>query len=395
LFATSILDNLSLLLLEETNLRLPILAFALALMFSTGARAEANCGVPNALSDGWTTATAVSVGIAPDTLCRLTHDFSARKDVNIHSILIARHGKLVFEQYYTGSDQKWGNPASNVTFGPTVPHDLRSITKSVVSLLLGIGIEKGWVHSIDQPVLSFFPEYADLQTPEKNSITLRDLLTMTSGLTWNEDLPYGLPGNSETQMDLAQDPCRFVLEQPVAQPRGMVWTYSGGGAALIARVLHKATGQTIDQLARTHLFEPLDISNVEWARYPLTKEPVAASGLRLLPRDTIKIGQLVLDKGVWHGRQVVPVAWINQAAAPQVNGPGVMFYGFQFWLGRSLVGGREVQWIAGVGYGGQRLFIVPSLDLVVLVHAGLYDSRIQDWIGYVLLNRYVLPGTTP
>ena len=123
----------------------------------------------------------------------------------------------------------------------------------------------------------------------------------------------------------------------------------------------------------------------------------AGSGIRasLLPRDTLKIGQLVLDKGNWHGDQLVPAAWVNEATTPQINGPGAIFYGFQFWLGRSLVDHREVDWAAGVGYGGQRLFIIPSLDLVVLVHAGLYSSPKQDWVGNVVLNQFVLPATKP
>ena len=170
---------------------------------------------------------------------------------------------------------------------------------------------------------------------------------------------------------------------------------TSGWNALIACVLHKATGRTIDELARANLFEPLGIANVEWARYPFAGEPVAASGLRLLPRDTLKIGQLVLDKGDWHGRHVVPAAWIDAATTPQINGRGLMFYGYQFWLGRSLVARHEVDWIAGIGYGGQRLFIVPSLDLVVLLHAGLYSSAMQEWVGTLILNRYVLAGVSP
>ena len=144
-----------------------------------------------------------------------------------------------------------------------------------------------------------------------------------------------------------------------------------------------------------HLFEPLGIASVEWARYPRAGEPVAASGLRLLPRDTLKFGQLVLKKGNWRGDQVVPAGWIDAVTTPQINARGLMFYGYQFWLGRSLVDRREVDWIAGIGYGGQRLYIIPSLDLVVLIHAGLYANPMQEWVGNMLLNLFVLTGTAP
>ena len=377
------------------RLRFFVLVFGFALFSSGMARAKEICGAPSGETSGWETASPADVGLDLDALCRLAQRFANWKDANVHAILVARHGKLVFEQYYTGPDQTWGRPSDNVVFGPAVPHDLRSITKSVVALLLGIGIEKGWVHDVDQPVLSLLPSYADLRTPEKDRITLRDLLTMSAGFAWNEDLPYSDPANSESRMDSAADPCRFVLEQPVAYPAGSVWTYSGGSAALVACILHTATGKTIDALIEENLFKPLGISNAEWARYPQAGEPVAASGLRMLPRDTLKIGQLVLNKGNWHGNQLVPAAWVDEATTPQINGPGAIFYGFQFWLGRSLVDHREVDWAAGVGYGGQRLFIIPSLDLVVLVHAGLYTSPKQDWVGNVVLNQFVLPATRP
>jgi CubicO group peptidase (beta-lactamase class C family) len=108
------------------------------------------------------------------------------------------------------------------------------------------------------------------------------------------------------------------------------------------------------------------------------------------PRDLAKLGQLVLNHGAWKGKQIVPADWIATATSPQINAQQLYFYGFQFWLGRSLVRGQEIDWAAGVGYGGQRLFIVPALDLVVLIHAGLYTSSMQSWVPLIVLNRYVL-----
>jgi CubicO group peptidase (beta-lactamase class C family) len=110
----------------------------------------------------------------------------------------------------------------------------------------------------------------------------------------------------------------------------------------------------------------------------------------LLPRDFAKIGQLVLAHGAWHGEQVVPAAFVEQATAPHINGSQLYFYGYQFWLGRSFVRGREIDWSAAVGLGGQRIFVVPALDLVAVVNAGLYRSPMQAWVPLVALNRYVL-----
>jgi CubicO group peptidase (beta-lactamase class C family) len=214
---------------------------------------------------------------------------------------------------------------------------------------------------------------------------------MSQGLRWNEDLPYSDPNNNELRMDAAADPVRYTLSQPSETPPGEVFNYSGGGAIIISRLLRKATGQPIDALARTELFAPLGITDFEWL--PIASgEPAAASGLRLRPRDTVKLGQLVLNHGAWRGQQVVPADWIAAATAPHIGAPLLWFYGYQFWLGRSLVHGRAVDWVCGLGYGGQRLLIVPALDLVVLVHAGLYHSSMQGAVPLVVLNRYVLPA---
>jgi CubicO group peptidase (beta-lactamase class C family) len=181
-----------------------------------------------------------------------------------------------------------------------------------------------------------------------------------------------------------------VLSQEVVAPAGEVYNYSGGSAALIQAVLKEATGKALDILAHDLLFAPLGIEQVEWVRYPATGEPVAASGLRLLPRDFTKLGQLVLAHGAWQGEQVVPALFVEQATTPHINGPQLYFYGYQFWLGRSFVQGREIDWSAAVGLGGQRIFVVPALDLVAVVNAGLYRSRMQAWVPLVVLNRYVL-----
>jgi CubicO group peptidase (beta-lactamase class C family) len=350
-----------------------------------------DCGVPTAMNDGWEVASPAVSGLDPATLCGIGRRFQAWTEANVHSVLVIRHGKLVYERYFTGEDERLGQSIGTIKFDAATKHDLRSITKSVVSLVLGIAIGKGQIASIDQPVLPLLPEYADLRSPEKDRITLRDLLTMSQGLAWNEDLPYSDPNNSEEQMDDAPDPVRYTLSRPVETPPGAVFNYSGGSAIIIGRLLRKATGQTIDALARTELFEPLGITDFEWL--PVASgEPAAASGLRLRPRDTAKLGQLVLDHGAWHGKQVVPADWIAAATAPHINAQLLWFYGYQFWLGRSLVHGREVEWALGLGYGGQRLFIVPALDLVVLVHAGLYHSSIQGMVPLIVLNRYVLPA---
>jgi CubicO group peptidase (beta-lactamase class C family) len=373
------------------SMRIDILLLSVAIaLLPRIATAQDSCGTPSAGSDHWPVANSDSVGISSTTLCPMVKWLNDWKEGNVHSVLVVRHGKLVFEHYFTGIDEKLGNPLGEVTFGPETRHDARSMTKSVTDLLVGIAIDRGWIKSIDASVFSFFPQYADLRTPEKDRITLRHLLTMSSGLEWHEfDTPYTSDANSENQMDNAKDPYRYALQQPVVAPPGRVWNYNSGSTELLGAILRKATGKPLDQLARSLLFEPLGITDVEWYKYA-QGNPSAAAGLRLRPRDLAKIGQLVLQRGAWNGKQIVSAGWIDASTTPQINGFLVFFYGYQFWLGRSLVDRHPVDWAAAWGLGGQRVFIIPDLDLVVVVTAGLYRSDIQAQVPLKILNQYVL-----
>jgi len=356
-------------------------------------RADPNaCGDPIGSIDSWQVATPESVGLSKAALCPMVKWLAGSTLDNVHAVLVARHGKLVFEQYFTGDDEHLGSKAGIVTFGPTLRHDERSVSKSVVSLVMGIAIDRGWIKSIDAPVFSFFPEYADLSTPEKSRITIRDLLTMSSGLEWHEeDVPYTSPDNSEIVMDLSSDPLRAALAPDLAAEPGKIWNYNSGSTELLGAILKKATGKTVDQLAATLLFAPLGITDFTWYKHP-NGSPHAAGGLRLRPRDLAKIGQLILQRGSWNGTQVISSAWIDAASAPHIMGEFLFFYGYQFWLGRSLVNDHEVEWTAAVGLGGQRLYVIPELDMVVVLNSGMYTSERQGRVALQVLDRYVMPA---
>src|SRR5262245_49125320 len=155
------------------------------------ALAQDSCGLPIAGTDQWSVAAPESVGLSSAVLCPMVKWLNASKESNVHAVLVAPRGSLVLEQYFSGSDEAWCRPLGTIAFGPEVRHDERSATKSVIALLLGIAIDRRIIKGIDEPVLSFFPEYADLRTPEKDRITLRHLVTMSAGLEWHElDIPY-------------------------------------------------------------------------------------------------------------------------------------------------------------------------------------------------------------
>ena len=339
--------------------------------------------------DGWVIGSPGAEGMNADVLSGLAPQFEAWSDANLHAALMVRHGRLVYEHYFAGEDVAWGTRLGRVAYHSGLRHDLRSITKSIISLLFGIAGDRGLIKALDEPVFSFFPEYADLKTPEKARINLRHLLTMSTGLAWNEYIPYSDPANSERRMMVAPDRYRYVLEQPSVRPAGATYNYNGGLTALLCAILQKVSGHPVDAFANEALFEPLGIRDLEWIRYD--DGTPHAGGIRMRPRDLAKLAQLVLNGGRWNNRPVVSKAWIDESTSAHVHGEGLFFYGYQWWLGRSLVNRQEIKWISAVGWGGQRVYVVPSLDLVVVVTAGLYDNPIlMPIVGEIILRRYAL-----
>ena len=331
------------------------------------------CGVPVARDDGWTVASVNEDKLIDrGALCRMADQLAASGTANVHAVLVARGGKLVFERYFSGSDEIQGRRVRNVTFDADTLHDMKSVSKSVASLVLGIAIDRGLIGSINEPIFSFFPELSDLRSPEKERIQLLHVLTMSMGLKWVEATPDNEDDNDEARMHRAPDPCRYVLGLAATAPAGQEFFYNTGALTLLSAMIRKATGRTLDEFARATLFEPLGITSVEWIR--VKGDTDAGGGLRLRPRDMAKIGQLVLAGGRWNDRQVVSKAWIDASMTPRMDSTSGFFYGYLWWLGRSLLNGREVHWAGALGRGGQSIRIVPELDLVVVVTAGYYQD---------------------
>jgi CubicO group peptidase (beta-lactamase class C family) len=333
---------------------------------------------------------AAAAGIEAKPLAALVEWLDRFPAANIHSVLVARRDVLAFEHYRTGTDQYWAKAMPDFVHGASTLHDLRSITKSVTSLLVGIAIDQGHIGGVDDPIFKYLPSYTDLRTQEKDRITLRHLLTMSAGFEWDEYIPYTDPNNSDSQMWRAPDRFRFALAQRLVSSPGATWNYNGGCTEILGAVASSATGQRIDDYARQVLFETLGIEDVEWMCYP-DQMPAASSGLRLRPADLVKIGEIVLAGGSWRGKRIVSTRWIQDSTAVHI-GPAdrLTFYGCQWWQGRSFITGREVPWIAAMGRGGQRLFIVPALDLVAVITAGHYSDPMEVWLPLLILNRYVL-----
>ena len=359
--------------------------------------ADDSCGSAPQQLDDWETASPEDVGFDAAVLCKITQELAAQGRVaarpdrrNVHAVLVVRHGKLVFETYAAGEDENWDGPIGLVPHDAVTKHNVWSISKSVVSLLFGIALERKLIAGTDIPVLSFFPEYDDLKKPKWDKVLLRHLLTMTPGYDWNEETAWRDPYNTARAMFEAADPYRYILGREVVHEPDAWWQYNSGATTLLGAVLKKASGKSLDEFAKEALFDPLHIQDVEWGTM-LNGDPAPAAGLRLRPRDTAKIGQLVLNGGTWHGQRIVPEDWLKESTKRRFDGWGDLHYGYQWWLGTSPFGvGRTVDWIAAFGIGGQRIFIVPALDLVVVTNAGLYadggDAIVRSVFEYRVLT---------
>jgi CubicO group peptidase (beta-lactamase class C family) len=313
------------------------------------------------------------------SLAALEQRISTGEIAGIHGVVISQGGETVAEWYFAGDDETILQKFGRVEFTPDTLHDIRSITKSVISMLFGIAVAEGAIKDLDTPVQDYFPEYPELRTPERLRIRLRDILTMTSGLHWDErTYPYTDPRNSEIAMDIAPEPNRYALSQAIDTMPGKRWLYSGGDVALAGAIIARAVHTPLERYAEEELFKPLGI-RYEWSMN--RGIPRAASGLRLTPRDLTKLGGLMLNDGRYGGRQIVPAEWVQASITRHANvdpdpvcGTG---YGYLWWLGPGCETSPPTPWFAGFGNGGQRLFVVPSRDLVVVITAGLYDDPRQ------------------
>jgi CubicO group peptidase (beta-lactamase class C family) len=290
----------------------------------------------------------------------------------LNSLLIWHRDSLVVEQYYRGMR---ANRAVN----------LKSASKSILSALVGIALENGQIDSLSQPLQSLLPEYFGESTdPRKRTITLQHALTMRTGLETTSFGSYGAWVSSG-------DWVRFQLDQPVECAPATCWGYSTGSSHLVSAILTRRTGQSTLAFARTALFDKLGIHLRAWDRDPQGIY-LGGNNMSLRPRDLLRFGRLYLNGGLWNGEQILSRAWIDASwgryARSPWNGNG---YGY-FWWNRSL---SDEETYFAWGYGGQFLFVIPRLELVVVVTASLTNrppgSRRHNQRVYELLRREIIP----
>ena len=354
---------------------------------------------PKQLSDGLPVDAMYNNGMDTGKIVALTKLILNNTYPNIHSMLILRHGKLIYENYFAGEDEVVGKGyAGYVNHTIDDLHDCRSVSKSFTSACIGIALKQGLIKSIDEPIFSYFKEYAKYFDAAKRKITIRHLLTMTSGLKWDENTPYLDPKNSEIQMDGSDDPVQFILSRKLTSVPGTTWNYSGGSATLLGEILRKATGERLDQFARKYLFAPLGIKKYTWEPMLKDKDMTAAAwGLRLRSRDLAKFGLLYMNDGKWGNTQVLDTDWVKQSLSAQVLRPSespkiVRGYGFQFWTDPFIQTRYKTNIPFANGNGGQVIVFWRSMDILLVFTGGNYNRNDRARDVYEAFTNYIVPS---
>jgi CubicO group peptidase (beta-lactamase class C family) len=295
-------------------------------------------------------------------------DSAKSRKLDLHSLLVIRNGYIVNESYF-GS------------YGQETKHELYSCTKSFVSTLLGIAIDKGYVDSVDRPVKDFFPNRTFANpSPSKDAMRLEHLLTMTSGLYWTEGDP------TYAKMYMSSDWVGFVMDETMIQKPGTIFNYCSGCSHVLSAIVQAKTGMNTLDFARKELFEPLAISNYDWATDSRGLS-IGGWGLQLAPRDMAKLGYLFLNKGVWDGKQIVSSSWVETATQKHTSTDGELEYGdlgygYQWWTYPSLDA------YTALGRYGQTIFVIPKLNLVIVTTAEVNDHTEI----FKLIENYVVPA---
>src|SRR6185503_13611425 len=340
---------------------------------------------PPQLDDGWRAGTLDEAGISPAGMEAFVQQLldtpmDSLDAPQIHALLVARHGKLVLEEYFHG-------------FHRDKVHDTRSAAKSLTTIVVGAAIQAGAPLSLQSRVYEVMnggAMPADLE-PRKRVMTLEHLLTMSSGW-FCDDTNDAAPGNEETISNQEEEPdyYRYTLAVPMATAPGERSVYCSCSANVALCMVAKATGESVVDTFSRLVAEPMRIRRSSWQLDP-AGNPYGGGSVGLLPRDFLKLGQLMLDDGVWEGRRILPSDFVAGASAKQYHLRNV-YYGYLWWNEDYPYKDRMVRQFSARGAGGQTVVVVPELDLVVVTMAGNYVSRTQITYTGTLVPRFVLPA---
>ncbi len=293
---------------------------------------------------------------------------------DVHSVLILLDGRLVFEEYF-------------YEYNENTLHQLRSASKSFVSALTGIAIEKGHIKSKDETVVSYFPEYSlQNNSTAKSKITIEHLLTNQSGLDC--DISNDKSVGNETAMNYSDDWVKFTLDLPMVDTAGGKGMYCSGNPIILGRIIEKASGKSLSEFADQHLFKPMGIQDFKWNFKPDKSNAEDFCQLYLRPRDMAKFGLMYLNEGRYNGKPVIDSVWIKQSLRKHSVIQNVN-YGYLWWLKYLNAGGVTYYGMAAQGNGGQKIYIWPEQNMVTVITGGNYNTQSPS---DELIRKFILPA---
>jgi len=273
---------------------------------------------------------------------------------NVESMILYSQGKIIFEKYYNGACKD-------------SLQQIQSQTKSITGILTGIAIDNGFIKSENEPVASYFPEYFNNDDLLKASLKIKDLLTMSAGLKWEElALPYNDPGNDNMNMFNSGKYLEYVLSRPMEKKPFTEFKYNSGCPMIIAAIIERSSNMPLDKFAEKFLFKPLDITDYDWLK-DLTGLCHAGGGLNLKPSDMLKIGVMILNKGIWNDNRIVSEEWINKSTKSYFQTSfDISGYGYFIWIRETPVNeNKTTKVISAEGASGQKLYIFPEYNLII------------------------------
>ena len=340
---------------------------------------------PENVGDGWRTAPLTDPSLNMKPFVELVDAVSRDEFPNTHSILVAKSGYLVFEEYFYDFDRD-------------VLHDMRSASKSLASTLIGLAIDRNLIDGSDATVLPLFPEYRSYEEwdSRKTKITFRNLMTMSSGLDANDSDRNSVAAEGAYQWQSAQpDWTKLALDAPMLADPGVRLIYGSANPLILGAVLENVVGDRVEWFAEEALFAPLGIVNFRIYMDPVGI-PYMGGGMYLRPRDMLKIGQMYLDDGKWQGRQILSESWVLESFGKygrleplESNGNE---YGYLWWHESYEVNGIRIESVEARGNGGQYIFVVPELDIVAVITSGNYRGGLtMTRQPQTIFQRYLLP----
>ena len=297
------------------------------------------------IDNSWKLDTPENHNMNPELFSRM---HTALADSKVYAMVTAKDGVIIDEYYGDGYDE-------------TSTFALHSVSKSFTGALVGVATRQGLIGSVDDPLSDYLPQVLELQDTRKQQLTLRHLLTHTSGLEWYE---WGGGQSNWKEFRSAPDWVEYILGRTLAAEPGALFNYSTGNTHLLSAALQQAAGQDQLSYAKEQLFTPLGMESVTWGADPQGVID-GGNGIEMSARDAARFGQLYLDGGIWNGEQLIPADWLEESTTVRNAGPGGSTgqYGYQWWV-RSF-GGYDTYYAFGAW--GQYIFVVPELELVTVI----------------------------